>query len=169
MRQYTAPSSHLQHQRPRRTTIADMTIQFLTDATTRLSLDQRYADLELHCGGEIFKVHRAVVCSASSRTAAECDRGDEPDSITIISLDGINAKATNSMLQFMYHGTFTQIVKLVVYQLQLGNDPLETYQIMPEYINAEEGSILQTVFNVISSPDTTYTTRLRAWSSTTSS
>ncbi|SMR59219.1 unnamed protein product [Zymoseptoria tritici ST99CH_1E4] len=84
-----------------------MTIQFLTDATTRLSLDQRYADLELHCGGQTFKVHRAVVCSASAVMATECDGGDKHDGITVVSLDHISAKSMNSMLQFMYHGTYS--------------------------------------------------------------
>ncbi|SMQ54779.1 unnamed protein product [Zymoseptoria tritici ST99CH_3D7] len=84
-----------------------MTIQSLTDATTRLSLDQKYADLEIHCGGQVFKVHRAVVCSASAVMAAQYDCGDRHDGITIITLDDIDAKAMNSMLQFIYHGTYS--------------------------------------------------------------
>ncbi|SMY28429.1 unnamed protein product [Zymoseptoria tritici ST99CH_1A5] len=84
-----------------------MTIQFLTDATTRLRLDQKYADLEVHCEDQIFRVHRAVVCSASPVMAAQCDGGPKHDGVTTISDHDVDARAMNRMLQYMYTGTYS--------------------------------------------------------------
>ncbi|KAH8807751.1 BTB/POZ protein [Xylogone sp. PMI_703] len=65
-----------------------------------------YSDLTLKCQGEIFKVHKAVVCFQSPVLAAAL-RGDFKEAKTnMIDIASFDVRTTRCMVEFMYTGDY---------------------------------------------------------------
>ncbi|KAK3646240.1 hypothetical protein LTR56_008591 [Elasticomyces elasticus] len=74
----------------------------LTKAIQALFFDEKYTDLTIKCGGTIWAVHKAVVCTQSSFFAKACDGSFKEAEEGVITLKEDDSAVVNGMLRFMY-------------------------------------------------------------------
>ncbi|KAK6415564.1 hypothetical protein LTR95_017576, partial [Oleoguttula sp. CCFEE 5521] len=67
----------------------------------------KYADLIIHCGGCAIKVHKVVVCSASSVIAAMLDNNMKEAQAGIIEHTEFDIHTMKLMIEFVYKGTYS--------------------------------------------------------------
>ncbi|KAK5674689.1 hypothetical protein LTS10_012690 [Elasticomyces elasticus] len=74
----------------------------LTKAIQALFFDEKYTDLTIKCGGMLWAVHKAVVCTQSSFFAKACDGSFKEAEEGVIALKEDDSAVVNGMLRFMY-------------------------------------------------------------------
>ncbi|KAI9781527.1 MAG: hypothetical protein M1839_005942 [Geoglossum umbratile] len=74
----------------------------LIEATGSLFQSDKYSDLTITCGNEVFKVHRAVVCPRSKFFAAACDGKFKEGITSEIELPDDDPETVQRMLSFLY-------------------------------------------------------------------
>ncbi|KAI9781051.1 MAG: hypothetical protein M1839_006326 [Geoglossum umbratile] len=78
----------------------------LIEATASLFQSDKYSDLTITCGSEIFKVHRAVVCPRSKFFAAACDGRFKEGITSEIALPEDDPETVQRMLSFLYRSDY---------------------------------------------------------------
>lgn len=85
-------------------------MSWTTDNFAALRTSSKYSDLEIRCDGRVFKVHRTIVCTASSVLAKECDGSFKESATGVIEHKTFSALTLDMMLQFMYTRTYAHPV-----------------------------------------------------------
>ncbi|CAK1364431.1 hypothetical protein CB0940_08116 [Cercospora beticola] len=75
-------------------------------AISRLFGDPRWTDLEVHCGRQIWKVHRIVVCSQSTFFERAVEGGFAEATTGVVNLVEDDAFAVQALLQYFYSGDY---------------------------------------------------------------
>ena len=70
--------------------------------TAKLLINPKYSDLTITCDGREFKVHKAIVCSASPVLAAECDHRMREASTGVIEHAEFDPDTVERMLVYIY-------------------------------------------------------------------
>ncbi|PPJ50353.1 hypothetical protein CBER1_05907 [Cercospora berteroae] len=75
-------------------------------AISKLFGDPRWTDLEVHCGHQIWKVHRIVVCSQSKFFEKAVEGSFAEAATGVVNLVEDDAFAVQAFLQFFYSGDY---------------------------------------------------------------
>ncbi|KAK8184895.1 BTB/POZ protein [Phyllosticta capitalensis] len=68
----------------------------------------QYSDLEVHCGGEVFKVHKAIVCPQSDffRLAVKPENGFQEATSGVITLHDADRDVIKTVIMYLYYGNY---------------------------------------------------------------
>ncbi|WEW59485.1 hypothetical protein PRK78_004959 [Emydomyces testavorans] len=71
----------------------------------------QYSDLKIVCNGEVFKVHKAIVCPQSPVIAAAVNGEFQEATTGIITSDAFDIKTVRRMIEFMYMQKYSRDVE----------------------------------------------------------
>ncbi|KAK4910935.1 hypothetical protein LTR49_020461 [Elasticomyces elasticus] len=80
-------------------------MQRLSDIATLMD-NKKYSDLTISCHGHNFKVHKAIMCSASSVIAAACDNDMKEKETGVIEHDEYDTDTVERMIAYVYTQTY---------------------------------------------------------------
>ncbi|KAK2748401.1 hypothetical protein FQN55_004339 [Onygenales sp. PD_40] len=82
----------------------------------------KYSDCKIVCQGEVFHVHRAVVCTQSPVIAAAIDGGFKESHTSTMHLDDFDVKIVREMLQYLYQGELSFSLSSLCIRMSAGEE-----------------------------------------------
>jgi hypothetical protein len=77
------------------------------EQTASLFGNDEYADLEIRCEGRSFKVHKAIICTASSVIASACRHAMQEKNTGVIEHTQYDAKSLERLISYVYTQDYT--------------------------------------------------------------